>query len=201
MSNEAEDWSRLPGRLIVVSGASGSGKSTLVSQLLERPELRVKVSISATTRAPREGEVADQHYYFVTPEKFEEIRGELLESAIVHGHSYGTPATPVRSALADGYCVILVIDVQGGFQVRQKVPNCLLIFIQAPSLEDLAARLRARGTDDDDVIERRLSAARRELEMSAEYDVHVINDELERAEEELASTLARNGCGQTKEQR
>ena len=97
--------------------------------------------------------------------------------------------------MAEGFCVILVIDVQGGFQVRQQVPNVLLVFVQPPSLEVLESRLRARGTDNDATIERRLTNARREIEAAAGYDVHVINDELEPAVERLATILKQNGCG------
>jgi guanylate kinase len=195
MSSEGDGWATLPGRLIVISGPSGSGKSTLVRRLLDRDDLRVKVSVSATTRPPRPGEERDRDYVFISLEQFERIRSELLESAQVHGHFYGTPAEPVRLALADGYCVILVIDVQGGFQVRQKVPQVLLVFVQPPSLEVLEGRLRARGTDDETTIERRLGNARREMELAAGYDVHVINDELDDAVDGLAAILKRNGCG------
>jgi len=199
MSSEPEDeWSQLPGRLVVISGASGSGKSTLVQRLLARPDLRLWRSVSATTRRPRTGEQPGRDYFFVTTEEFERTRGELLEHAKVHDHFYGTPAEPVRRAMAQGICVVLVIDVQGGFQVRQKVPGALLIFIQAPSLEVLETRLRVRGTDDAATIDRRLANARRELEMAEAYDVHVINDELERAVEELVSILKQSGCGEGK---
>ena len=175
--------------------SSGSGKSTLVQRLLARPDLRLR---SRSRRPPGSRGPAskpDRDYVFLTPEQFERIRGELLESAEVHGHFYGTPAEPVRQAMAEGICVILVIDVQGGFQVRQKVPDALLVFVQPPSLEVLESRLRARGTDDEATIERRLANARRELEMAAGYDVHVINDELDRAVDGLASILTQNGCG------
>lgn len=184
-----------PGRLVVISGPSGSGKSTLVRRLLERPDLRLTVSVSATTRVPRAGEVHGRDYYFLTPEQFEAIRGELLESAEVHGHQYGTPAGPVRRAIDQGLCVALVIDVQGGFQVRQKVPDALLVFIQIPGLDVLEARLRARGTDSPATIERRLANARRELELASQYDVQVVNDDLDRAVEQLAAILTQNGCG------
>jgi guanylate kinase len=182
----------------VISGPSGSGKSTLVRRLVARPELRLTVSVSATTRDPRPGEVPDRDYIFLTPEQFEQIRGDLLEFAQVHDHLYGTPAEPARRAVAQGFCVVLVIDVQGGLQVRQKVPEALLVFIQVPSLEVLARRLRARGTEDEAIIQRRLVTARRELEMARHYDVQVINDELDRAVEELASILIQNGCGARK---
>ncbi len=195
MSSEGDRWATLPGRLVVISGPSGSGKSTLVRRLLARPELRLKVSVSVTTRSPRPGEVHERDYFFLTPEEFERKRGDLLESAQVHDHYYGTPAEPARLAMAEGLCVLLVIDVQGGFQVRQKVPDVLLVFVQPPSLEVLEARLRARGTDNEATIERRLTNARREIETAAGYDVHVINDELGPAVERLAAILKQNGCG------
>jgi guanylate kinase len=199
MSSDAHtDWSQLPGRLVVISGASGSGKSTLVQQVLARPDLRLRRSVSATTRKPRPDEQPGRDYFFVTAEEFERMRSDLLEHARVHDYFYGTPAEPVRAAMARGICVLLVIDVQGGFQVRQKVPGALLIFIQAPSLNVLETRLRKRATDDDATINRRLANARRELEMAEAYDIHVINDELDRAVEELVSILKHNGCGEGK---
>lgn len=186
---EETEWTGMPGRLIVLSGASGSGKSTLVRRLLERPDLRLQVSVSATTRPPRPGENHGRDYHFVTPEEFERLRGRLLESAVVHGHSYGTPADPVREALSHGIDVILVIDVQGGLQVREKVPNALLVFVQAPGMDVLEQRLRDRGTDDEATIRRRLANASREQDLSRHYDVHVINDDLDRSVDELAGIL------------
>jgi guanylate kinase len=194
MSNDGDDWANLPGQLVVLSGPSGSGKSTLARRLLALPGLRLKVSISATTRSPRAGEQSGRDYIFVTHEQFERMRGELLESALVHGNDYGTPAGPVREAMAEGYCVLLVIDVQGGLQVRKKVSGALLIFVEPPSLEVLESRLRERGTDDEPTIERRLAGARRELELAASYDVRVINDDLDRAVDDLAAILTRTGC-------
>jgi len=195
MSNEGGEWQALPGRLIVVSGPSGSGKSTLVRHLVKRPDLRLRLSVSVTTRRPRPGEEPNRDYIFLSPKQFATIRDELLESAQVHDYYYGTPAEPVRLAMAEGLCVILVIDVQGGFQVREKVPGVLLVFVQPPSMEVLESRLRARQTDDETTIERRLQNARREIEMAAGYDVHVINDELERAVDGLAEILKQSGCG------
>ena len=195
MSSDPNGWPNLPGSLIVISGPSGSGKSTLVRRLLARTDLRLRVSVSATTRHPREGEERDRDYVFLSPEQFERIQGDLLESALVHGHFYGTPAEPVRLALSDGFCVLLVIDVQGGFMVRQKVPHALLVFVQPPSLDVLEDRLRARGTDDETTIARRLTNARREIEMAANYDFHVTNDELDRAVDELVGVLKQHGCG------
>ena len=195
MSNDQNDWAKLPGRLVVLSGPSGSGKSTLAQRLIALPGLRLKVSTSATTRSPRPGEEPGRDYLFVTKEQFERMRDSLLESAQVHGYDYGTPEGPVREAMAAGSCVLLVIDVQGGLQVRRRVPNALLIFLKPPDLLTLEARLRARGTDDEPTIERRLTGARRELELAASYDVQVINDNLEQAVGDLAGILTRNGCG------
>jgi guanylate kinase len=192
---EQTDWTRLPGRLIVLSGASGSGKSTLAKKLLERKDLRLQVSVSATTRPPRPGEQAGRDYVFLSAGEFERIRGELLESAHVHGYWYGTPAGPALAALAKGICMILVIDVQGGLQVKKKVPNALLVFVQVPGLDVLEQRLRARGTDDEATIQQRLVGAIRELELAPHYDVQVENDNLESAVRELANILHRNRCG------
>ena len=191
------DGTARPGRLIVVSGPSGSGKSTLVRRVLDRPELRVGVSISATTRPPRLGERPDEDYFFTTREQFDRDRalGAFLEWAEVHGHLYGTPAAPVLAALARGICVILVIDVQGAFQVRERLPEALLVFIQVPDLIDLETRLRARATDDDATIRRRLDNALGELTLAPRYDVQLINDDLDRAVEALVALLTRHGCG------
>jgi guanylate kinase len=195
--DEKRASSRPSGRLVVISGPSGSGKSTLVKRLLARSDLRLTVSVSATTRSPRPGEIQGRDYEFVTPEEFERLRSrdELLECASVHDHLYGTPAAPVRQAMARGLCVALVIDVQGGFQVRERVPDALLVFIKVPSLEVLENRLRARGTDDAATIGRRLAAAIRELEAAEYYHVCVINDDLDRTVDELVAILIRNGCG------
>jgi guanylate kinase len=179
----------------VISGPSGSGKSTLVQRLLARPELRLRVSISATTRAARPGEEDGRDYYFTTPERFEKMRADLLESAQVHGNFYGTPAGPARRAMAQGFCVLLVIDVQGAMQVREKVPGCLLVFIQVPDLEVLRRRLRLRGCDSEAAIERRIENAKHEIGWAGHYDVQVINDDLDRAAQELASVLVAHGCG------
>jgi guanylate kinase len=196
-SSKPHHWEDLPGRLIVLSGASGSGKSTLVHRLLGRHRLPVRVSISATTREPRPGEVPDVNYYFLSRDRFEADRehGQFLESAKVHGEYYGTPIEPVRAALARGVCIILVIDVQGAMSVREKVPDALLIFVHAPDPDTLEARLRARGTDDELTILKRLANARREIALAHRYDHQIVNDDLDRAVEDLAAILTKNRCG------
>lgn len=186
----------MPGRLIVVSGPSGSGKSTLVRRLLRHSELKLRLSVSATTRKPRPGEVHGKDYYFLTRPEFEagRHRGEFLEWAEVHGNLYGTPLEPVRQSLQDGWCVILEIDVQGALLVRKSLPDALLIFIDVPGIAALEARLRARATDDEATIVRRLEAARRELEQADHYDVRVLNETLDQAETDLVALLIQHGC-------
>lgn len=188
-------WERLSGRLVVVSGPSGSGKTTLVRQALGQPGVRARLSISATTRAPRPGEVHGREYFFLSPEEFQERRraGGFLECAQVHGSWYGTPASWVAEELEGGACVILEIDVQGGMQVKARVPSTLLVFVHAGDLVALEARLRGRGTEDEATVLRRLDNARAELEMVGHYDRVIVNDDLDRATAELAGLLAR--CG------
>ncbi len=180
------------GGLVVLSGPSGVGKTTLVDRLLARPGFKLCRSISATTRGPRQGEADGADYYFMTRPQFEAARdrGEFLEWAEVHGHFYGTPAQPVAQLRRQGYWVLLVIDVQGGLQVRQHAPDALLVWIQPPSFESLEARLRARSTDDEAAIERRLNNARRELEIAAQHypaEYYVSNED--RKEEEAVDSL------------
>ena len=192
-----DGWGDLPGRLIVVSGPSGSGKSTLVRRVLARPEVSARLSISATTRAPRPGEEPGRDYFFLSREAFEEARarGEFLASAEVHGNLYGTPAGPVRADLEAGRCVLLEIDVQGAMIVRERVPSALLVFIHTPSLAELEGRLRARATDDEATISRRLANARRELEQTTRYDKQVMNADLDQAVEDFVMLLIHYGCG------
>ncbi len=192
-----DGWDEFPGRLIVVSGPSGSGKSTLVRRVLTRPEVAVRLSISATTRAPRPGEEPGRDYLYLSREAFEgaRARGEFLETAEVHGNLYGTPIGPVRADLEAGRCVLLEIDVQGGLIVRERVPTALLVFIHPPNLDELEGRLRARATEDEATIARRLTNARRELEQTSRYDEQVINADLDQAVDDFVMLLIQNGCG------
>lgn len=180
----------MSGSLFVISGPSGAGKGTLVQRLVERVP-HTWVSISATTRAPRTGEIDGLHYRFMTPEEFERIieEGGFVEWANVHSHYYGTPAGPIIEHLEAGDNVLLEIDVQGGFQVREKFPDAKLLFIAPPSMEVLEQRLRGRGTDSDEEIAKRLRNAKGELEASKDYDIVVVNDDLEEATDKLAEVL------------
>ncbi len=193
------DWLDLPGKLIVVSGPSGSGKTTLVRRLAALKGLAdsLKVSVSATTRAPREDEQHGHEYFFLTRAEFEAMRdrGDMLEWAEVHGNLYGTPANPVRKSLEQGMCVLLEIDVQGALSVRDQVPSALLIFVNTPTFEILESRLRYRSTDDEATIARRLHNARWEIEQVHRYDHVIINDTLDRALGELLALLSSQGCG------
>lgn len=178
------------GNLFVISGPSGTGKGTIVSELVKRiPD--VWVSVSATTRDPRPGEVDGVHYHFMDDGRFASLvdEGGFLEWACVHGHSYGTLRSTVEAAMDQGKQVILEIDVQGAFQVRRAMPEARLVFIEPPSFQELERRLRGRGTETEDVIEARMKTAKVELGHKKEYDVQVVNDDLERAVSELSSFI------------
>ena len=177
-------------RLFVISGPAGVGKGTLVSRIRElRPDL--DETVSATTRPPRPGEVEGVSYHYLSDAEFSRrvAAGEFLEYADVHGHSYGTLRSEVESRIARGRSVILEIDYQGAFQVRQAFPAAVLVFIEPPSFEELERRLRGRGTEDEEHIELRLKNARHEIEIGEQYDVRVVNDEVERAAQELLEVM------------
>ena len=174
------------GNLFVISGPSGAGKGTLVSRLMAAVD-DAWLSVSATTRAPREGEVNGIQYYFVSFEEFERMidAGEFLEWARFSGNYYGTPRASVRKHMAQGEQVILEIEIQGARQVKAQLPEAHLVFIEPPSLEELEKRLRGRGTESEDAIIRRLETARVELSGKMEYDMRLVNDDLDTASEEL----------------
>lgn len=180
------------GRTVVLSGPSAVGKSTVVRCLRERiPDLHF--SVSATTRAPRPGEVDGVDYHFVSPARFQQLidQDELLEWAEIHGglHRSGTLAEPVRSATAAGFPVLIEVDLAGARDVKRAMPEALTVFLAPPSWEDLEARLIGRGTETPDVIQRRLDTARVELAAQGDFDVVVVNSRLESACAELVSLL------------
>lgn len=180
------------GRLVVLAGPSAVGKSTVVARVRAAlPDLFF--SVSATTRAPRPGEVDGRDYRFVDPAEFDRMieAGELLEWAEIHRglHRSGTPAEPVRRALAAGDPVLLEVDLQGARAVRAAAPEARLVFLAPPSWEDLVTRLTGRGTEPPDVVARRLDTAREELAAQGEFDTVVVNDDVERASAQLVSLL------------
>lgn len=180
----------MPGSLIVISAPSGAGKTSLVHALLaHNPE--IGLSVSYTTRAPRDGEIDGKHYHFISRETFLLMaqRGEFLESAEVYGNFYGTSQKWIAEETAKGRDILLEIDWQGAAQVRKIFPACVSIFILPPSLEALSQRLKGRGTDDPGVISRRLAAVRDDVSHVTEFDYVIINEDLNRALHELESVV------------
>jgi guanylate kinase len=166
------------------------GKGTVVRRLLEvRPDLAF--SVSATTRDPRPGEIDGHHYRFVSDEEFDRMveEGEFLEWAHIFGHRSGTPVRPVVEALGRGNDVILEIDVQGASTIRGRLPEAVLVFLAPPSEEELARRLRARGTEEGPDLERRLAEARREMSQADWFDHVVVNDQVEEAVAEVLAII------------
>src|SRR5918912_1954984 len=172
--------------LLVVTGPSGVGKGTLIKRLRERMP-QFELSISATTRKPRPGEVDGRDYHFLSLEEFERrlARGEFLEHAVYAGNMYGTPRSELERARAAGKDVVLEIEVQGARQVREALPEALQVFIAPPSDEALRERLEGRSTDSPEEIERRLTRAREELAAREEFGKVIVNDDLDRAVGEL----------------
>ena len=185
------------GKLIVLSGPSGSGKSTVIDRLLEQSPIPLEVCTSVTTRPPRGDDTHQKKYIHLDLAEFERARqsGSLLEWAEVSGHWYGTLREPVEKALQVGRSVLLEIDVQGGMAVKKLFPDCVMIFLKARSLDEYERRIRQRGTNSEEEIERRLTAARRELEKASEYHYQVVNEDLDRAVIEVQEILTR--CGGT----
>ena len=183
------------GKLIVVSGPSGAGKSTVISRVMQRRH-DLCFSVSATTRDPRPGEVNGVDYFFVSWDEFDRMIGEdeLLEHAEYVGNCYGTPRAYVAAKQREGMNVLLDIEVQGARQVRERVPEAIKIFVIPPTLQVLEQRLRGRGTETEEQIQRRLARARGEYREADFYDYVVINDNLETAANELNAIITAELC-------
>jgi guanylate kinase len=181
--------------VLIVSGPSGAGKSSIVKRILELPG--TMLSVSCTTRSPRETESNGKWYNFVTEQEFQHMvaHGEFLEYAQVFGkHWYGTPRKWLDQAREQKKDLVLEIDVQGALQVKHKVPDAIAIFVLPPSRADLEKRIRARGQDSEDEIKRRLERARQEMLSYSSYDFAIINDNLERASEEVRAIALGSRC-------
>jgi guanylate kinase len=180
--------------IFVISGPSGSGKSTLVRKVLEG-DREASFSVSHTTRPSRNGEVEGEDYYFVSVDRFEEMRaaGDFAEFALVHGNYYGTSKAELAAKGGDGE-VMLDIDVQGAAQIRRSIPEAVLVFILPPSYEVLRRRLESRGLDSGEVIARRLVNARDEILQYDHFDYVIVNDDLEQAVGELEAVVGSTRC-------
>jgi guanylate kinase len=195
MMNSAFPSQRRRGILVVISSPSGAGKTTLARMLAESQKL--VFSVSYTTRAPRPGEREGVDYKFVSEDEFTRMvdQQEFAEWAVVHGNRYGTAIHAVNRALEDGTDYLFDIDWQGGRQIRQQWPHeSVLIFILPPSIAELERRLRRRATDSPEAISRRLAIAKRELEHYGEYDYLIVNDNLDRAYQQLNAVVESTRC-------
>lgn len=181
------------GPVLVLSGPSGSGKTTIVNRLLDAAPVALRKSVSATTRPPRPMEVHNEDYHFLSDEEFRQqlAAGEFLEHAEVFssGFLYGTLNEEVDRAWESGAWAFLEIDVEGALNVMQRYPNAVTIFLKTPSPEEFERRLRARGTENEDVIQRRVATAEKELQFAERYRYIVINDQLDRAVDEICDIL------------
>ena len=178
------------GKILVLSGPSGVGKGTVVKELLEKEKSCV-VSVSATTRAARQGEIDGVHYFFITKEEFESKieKGEMLEYTRYNNYYYGTIKSHVQSFLDDGKNVILEIEVDGATQIKKKCPEAITVFLTAPSEDEVERRLRKRNTEDEETIKKRLEIAKGEMKMAKHYDFSVVNDSIENAVNELIKII------------
>jgi guanylate kinase len=178
-------------RLVIISGPSGAGKSTVVRELLANCPLPLVMSVSATTRKPRKGEIEGEDYYFLTREQFAARResGDFLECKEYAGNWYGTLQSQVTAGLAEGKWVILEIDVEGTLAVLERHPEALTIFVHSGSIDELERRLRARNTETEDALARRLATARRELAQMSRYRYEVINHDVAQAVRDVCEIL------------
>jgi len=178
------------GHLFIICAPSGAGKTSLVAELL-KIDSGIRLSVSYTTRAPRNGEVNGRDYHFVTPEDFQarQAAGEFLESALVHGNHYGTSRAWIAGQRAAGSDILLEIDWQGATQVRRLIPEAIGIFVLPPSIEALVSRLNTRATDAPEVISGRLDAARAEISHVRDFDYVIINDQFGVAVQDLVAVV------------
>ncbi len=180
------------GLLLILSSPSGAGKSTLSRRLMEWDQ-GMRFSVSATTRAPRPGEVDGQHYHFLTPDRFRDLvaSGGMLEHAEVFGNFYGSPRAPVEAAMAEGRDTLFDVDWQGGQQIRNSAlgREVVSVFILPPSISELERRLRERGQDSDEVIATRMAKSMDEISHWAEYDYVLVNDDLDRCFADLTAII------------
>jgi guanylate kinase len=179
----------------VVSGPSGSGKNRVISEAMK--EIRgLRYSISATTRQKRSNERDGIDYHFVSMSRFQDMirQDDLLEYAEVYGNFYGTPREPIEDILAAGEDVILDLDVQGALQIRQRCLDAVLVFLLPPSIAELERRIRSRGTDDEETIQRRMNSALREISALSQYTYMIVNDELEDAVRSLVAIIEAERC-------
>lgn len=187
------------GKLYVFTGPSGTGKGTILSQVLKQ-DARLFLSVSATTRAPREGEIHGGHYYFLDKQTFENKinNGEFLEYAQYVGNYYGTLEEPVNEQLKNGNDVILEIEVQGAMQIHEKRPDAVMIFVAPPSIEELERRLVGRGTENPEKVAARMKTAEEELKQADKFDYIIVNDDLDCAIADLLAILRAERCRNSK---
>jgi guanylate kinase len=178
------------GNVIVITGPSGVGKGSIVTKILQQ-HLDIVLSVSATTRSKRPGEIDGVHYYFISKEEFQKLidTDQMLEWAKFADNYYGTFKEAVQKETVRGNDVILEIEVQGAMQVKSKLPEAILIFISPPSVEELKARLVGRATETDEVVAKRLNIALKELQLVSEFNYNVINDDLDKAIEEVVRII------------
>ena len=186
---------RKKGRLYVFTGPSGTGKGTILGRVLAQDK-KVFLSVSATTRAPREGERDGVHYYFLSREAFEEkiAQHAFLEHAQYVGNYYGTLEAPVNAQLEKGNDVVLEIEVQGAMQIHEKRPDAVMVFVAPPSMEELERRLCGRGTESEDKIRGRMETAEREMTFADRFDYIIVNDDLDKAVRDLLAIFAAERC-------
>ena len=188
-------------KLIIFAAPSGAGKSSLIKKIIEISEEKIELSVSATTRVPRKGEIHGKDYFFISDNEFNELKDKdaFIECANVHGNQYGTLKSFVHEKLEEGISVILDIDVQGFAQIRETIEDIVSIFIIPPSLDELKNRLTLRGLDTNDAIEKRLLNALEELKHAESFDYIVLNDNFDNAIDQLSSIIFSDNSGYNNE--